>query len=385
MEIIRSLRLESDHAIVMYRGSARNSKSLDFESLERSTVHEKSKSKRVQPESNKHSGELSASAYRRLKRAVSWLELISETKEADVAWKCSFLTLTVPNFSQSLHEEKLKGCLNVLLQYLRVGQGVLSYVWKAELTRKGKLHYHLLTDRPLNETKIRARWNKILSEKQILISYQDKFSKMNLKEYLDHREKNEGIANAVEYKNRCGAYAYGKSTNWSNPKSVQVDKIPASDSLVTYLGKYLGKSTKKSDDSPSIKGRIWGCSQNLSEKNACKFVIDPMTPDVEIIHDLLAVADACESIEFEKDGLRKEIGYKISFKSEYWHTENNGRRLNQIMNAYVRSMRNGDLRHNHQVRIAKILKKQLQENPVRSDQENKSFKLKSGKQLLMRF
>lgn len=359
MQIIRNVRLEVDHAIVMFSGSVRNSLP-NYQLLGFEQPIFKKKRNISPPRDNSHKGELSKAAYRRLKRAVTWLEHIAEVKQMEVDTKCCMLTLTVPSFSHEIHEQLLKGVLNVFLQFLRSDHGVKNYVWKAELTKKGKLHYHLLTDSVLNESKCRKRWNKILYDRGLLEKYISDFSGRTLKEYLDHRENYEGKANQKEYKDRVGAYKYGQATGWKNPRSVQLDQIPVTDSLSSYLGKYLGKSTGSDGESKKITGRIWGCSQNLSEKNVCRFQVSPMTADVQVLKDLLEIAKDVQPIEFELNGIRKEVGYKVFFNSDLWYCDQNSGRLSQIFRSYMSHMRSGRMRHNWQKRVQERIKQKLQ-------------------------
>lgn len=385
MEILRSIRFEVDHAIVTYRGSVHSSTPISVETDRIPILREKQAEKeKSQERKNQHQGELSKVAYRRLKRAVSWLERISDEKAGNVPWKCVFVTLTVPEFGAGLSEGPLKKILNVFLTWLRRSQGVKSYVWKAELTKKGKLHYHILTDVNVDPMLCRSHWNKLLSDNGFLDRYIEKFGSMSRFDYLRYREKNEGkVSSEYERGKREAAYNYGLLSGWSDPRSVQVDLIPVTDSIVNYLGKYLGKSAS-GENGEKLTGRIWGCSQNLSDKNVLRISVDPMTKEVELLRDVLDLATGCEDIVIEVKGVSKTIGYKIHYSSDIWLCDNSGRRLNQVLHSYFRLMKEGELRHNYQEKVsARSMKRVLEGLSVVDGEKVQEKKEKGGSQLQM--
>ena len=69
------------------------------------------------------------------------------------------------------------------------------------------------------------------------------------------------------------AYDNGMRTNWTNPNTTDIHSVERINDLAAYLIKYM---SKKEEGKREIKGKIWGCSQNLSYNNKFELILDGM-------------------------------------------------------------------------------------------------------------
>lgn len=110
------------------------------------------------------------------------------------------------------------------LQHCQKHWDVKYYFWRAEKQENGRIHFHLILDKYIDRLDLQFVWNRIQNK-------------------LDYCEN------------------YYKTHYQKEPPSTQVQKVPESSDLVSYLIKYATK-----DDSKEIvKGRIWGCSDELRD------------------------------------------------------------------------------------------------------------------------
>ena len=94
-------------------------------------------------------------------------------------------------------------------------------------------------------------------------AYHDKFSNMSFEDY-----KNQPFNRNVDLNKITSRFARGKRNNWSEPPCVDTDKADSIEGVSFYLSKYVSK--KSEDNENFVKGRVWGCSQSVS--NAVKTV-----------------------------------------------------------------------------------------------------------------
>ena len=394
--IRRILNINPTYATVMYRNVDSGSRLLEFKEdydfQEKRSLAQIKNEKNL--ENNQHFGELSKKAYRRIRRSIEWLEFISFPKynAQGVEYKVSMITLTIPSFSADVEEKRLKKVLNQFLTYARTYYNLVSYVWKAELTKNGNLHYHLLTGDIFGSADVQNKWNELLQKEGLLDNYQQKFRSMSKDEYLNYRKAidlkyENNVPNAKE--KYLKAYNYGTNSNWLKPKSIQIDQIPLSDSIAGYVAKYLSKAVKddeKDDEALSVlKGRIWGCSRNLSMKNKLSIHIDPdSAKEQQMLTDLLSVSDSYDDIIFkDKFNVEKVVGYRLKYKQDIWSGSLEKSSLQKVFNSFVNDMKRG---YNHisyqDEQTEAVLKLGSQLAPNRPKMMPKSLS-KGGKQTIL--
>lgn len=139
-------------------------------------------------------------------------------------FQLAFLTLTI-QAQPDLPDHKLimRNCFKPMLALLRNKMGVRDYVWKAELTVAGTIHYHLCTNRYIDYMQLRSSWNGLLRKAGLLEKY--------------HSEH--------------GHY---------NPNSTDIRATHTATAASLYMSKYMAKND---DDERKIGGKVWDCSQNL--------------------------------------------------------------------------------------------------------------------------
>lgn len=349
--IRRILTINPTYATVMYRNVSHSSVQVNH--LEDLKIEKRTKRQienEINLEKNQHLGDLSLKAYKRIKKSINWLEYIAENKvnKNNVEYKVSMITLTIPSFSAEIEEKRLKKVLNQFLTYARITYNLKSYVWKAELTKAGNLHYHLLTSEILGVSDVKMKWNDLLLKEGLLNDYILKFGSMSECDYkklrFDQCERYGNVYNNVQV---VQAYSYGCRTGWTQPRSVQIDEIPIQDSLAGYLSKYISKTAKKEGGSDPgvniLKGRIWGCSRNLSMSNKLSFKIEQDdTKYIQMLHNLTSFARSYDDIVFrDEKGFDKIVGYKLFYDVDIWSDMNEDILLKKEFDNFVYEMKQG--------------------------------------------
>lgn len=208
-----------------------------------------------------YSGKVTNHARKRLTKAVDLLlQIASKRKiynpiiQKEVYHRLSFITLTIHTDidganSKATYIKLLKPFLRIMREQWQVN----TYIWKAELQKRGAIHYHITTPSFINHSLIRKAWNKLLQQNGYLEEY--------------HSEKGHYDAPSTEIKS---VYKKGE--------------------LANYLGKEICKAIQ--NETP-LSGKVWDCSTNLKE---CKFFTTEL-------NDTLAM----RVVELHSQGLAKVI------------------------------------------------------------------------------
>lgn len=224
---------------------------------------------------NKSSVNLSSSSKRLIRDSINSMYILSKprtiitpNKKIIYNYRQSFITLTLP--SKQIHSDiEIKKCLNNFLTSLRQSIGIVNYVWKAELQKNENIHFHLVVDKYCSYQAIRHYWNKAINKLGYVDRYQEKFSKLSLKQYSIYRK--------LPVHKVIGAYTKGKLSKWCMPNSVDVVSVRTDKDVSNYLSKYFAKSDDSNLDNERISsfGRVWSRSQSLSKlKYINKFTLD---------------------------------------------------------------------------------------------------------------
>lgn len=180
-----------------------------------------------------YNGLVSSAVARRIAKKVDLLLQISPYQtvynpitSSSQRFQLVFITLTIPFQSDEVdHRKIMKDCMRPMLAFLKLKNGVQDYVWKAELQKNGMIHYHIVTNRFIDYTKLRNKWNSLL--------------------------KSAGLLSRFE-----------SEQGHSHPNSTDIHAAKSSRQVRSYVRKYLGKSD---DDSRPINGKVWDCSMNLKK------------------------------------------------------------------------------------------------------------------------
>lgn len=210
---------------------------------------------------NGHKGRISNPAATKIKNAVNWLVASAPKKRVydkktgkHFYFKIAFVTLTIPAEAAGVTDNFFKKeLLHPWLIMAKTKFGLKNYIWKVETTEKGTIHAHITIDAFIHHKNLRDTWNRILSKKGVLASYEA---------------------------------AHGHS----NANSTDIHSVRNIENIAGYLCKYL---TKSDDARRKVNGRLWGCNYELSHKNGLVVYVDPY-----------------EAQQVSRDLFKKEIDFK---------------------------------------------------------------------------
>ncbi len=182
-----------------------------------------------------------------MKNSINWLLLAAPKKwvfqkstNKRFQFKINFITLTLPTSDQKHTDTYIKReLLHPFLISVGYSHNLKNYIWKAETTKNGTIHFHITTDTFIHYKDLRRAWNKQLERH----GYIDEFESRN-----GHR----------------------------NPNSTDVHAVINVKNLGAYMCKYL---TKNDDTRRAIVGKLWSASSNLSASN--KLTLDSFDLPVE--------------------------------------------------------------------------------------------------------
>lgn len=219
-----------------------------------------------------YSGLVSKGVAKRLRKAIDLLisstpttTVQHYTRTKTIKHKLSFITLTIPDLETLTGKEAHKKLLEPMLLWLRRYHGLRSYIWKAELQKRGQLHYHITSNVYIAHQELKDKWNELLT----LNNYNRKY----------REEKGHTNANSTDIK--------------------EVRKIS---NLGGYLTKYF---TKAYQNEKSIGGKVWDCSLNLKRatyftEQASNTTFDILTNPKQYNDLTIKYFDRCTIIKITK-------------------------------------------------------------------------------------
>jgi len=181
-----------------------------------------------------YSGFVTAGSKRRMKRCSQILAVATPSRKVlnpfsgkRIDFKLAFVTLTFPSgFEIARIEKDGSLLLKAFLQACVRRYGVRNYLWKAELTKKNVLHYHLVIDQPIHLKHVQNMWNRQLRKFGLL----------------------------AEYARKNGHY---------NAPSTEIKAVKDSTQAMKYLTKYISKNSHGLD---GVTGKIWDCNMWLKKQ-----------------------------------------------------------------------------------------------------------------------
>lgn len=291
---------------------------------------------------NKHQGKLSAKATRRLANSVNWLIASAKKKyifdketNKRFSFKVNFITLTLPCSSQTISDHHFKSkLLHNFINTCRYKYGLKNFVWKVEAQANGNIHAHFTCDTFIHWKDLRRTWNTILLKNGLLEEYHNKHKSMTFEDYLSTYDP----AAQKDINAMRKAFNHGTDTNWLDPNSTDIHAVNSLRDIAAYLASYM---SKKEDGRRPIKGRLWGCSYNLSSEN--KLVIELHgSADQDILQPLFNSEIKYKQIEgIDKlSGNPYYVGEIFFYKLSDWGKIISGR----LLQAYREHLFN--IRHN---------------------------------------
>lgn len=237
-------------------------------------------------ETKTYSGAVTLHTKKRIEKAVSLLlqkskehKIYNPVTEKSELFRINFITLTIPDTAKNYTAcEGYTLLLKPFIQWLTKTMQVSDYIWKAELQKRGQLHYHITLNKFIHYQKIKDKWNNLMRKNNMLDSY------------------------------------FKKNKHY-NPNSTDIHKVYKIKNIEAYLTKYISKVDK---DNVTTKGKIWDCSKSLKGKNYFNVLFDTATEKslVEYIKKVECKGwanDYCDII-FMKEGWIKEVLTEIDYK-----------------------------------------------------------------------
>lgn len=197
-------------------------------------------------------------------------------------FKLNFITLTIHSPKKMIQgKDGHKKCLEPLLLWLRRYYGLNMYVWKAELQKRGQLHYHITSDCFVPWKELRDKWNQL----QANAGYLDDF--------------------------------YAKKGHY-DANSTDVHSVYKVKDMAKYLKKSIFKTYKDIDDNiisefrktiqntVSISGKVWDCSLNLKSakyyecaEDECHEIFEQIDNECRVSGDNVFFTDTCTIYTFK--------------------------------------------------------------------------------------
>jgi hypothetical protein len=182
-------------------------------------------------ESKQYTGRMTEGSKRRLRKCLSMLGAVTPSRlvwnpatNRKMQFQLAFVTLTLPR--DLTPDQERKTCspmIKAFLQALHRNYGVKNYVWRAERTKRGRIHYHIAIDQPVHHQHVRNIWNR----------------QLRLNGLLD---------------------AYAKEHGHYNAPSTEIKRARSGKSAAAYMAKYMSKGEESEQ---AINGRLWDASQYL--------------------------------------------------------------------------------------------------------------------------
>ncbi len=211
----------------------------------------------------------------------------------------TFVTLTLP-FAQLRNaagehddEHAKRKLLRPMIERLKHRFGVQAFIWVSEPQEQGNIHFHLLIDKYINNTKnsekesesqlLTKAWNSILGKHGYISAYAaaqrarhangfayDSNQHQLVESFDEATGRYITTTQEVSYVDQVEAYAYGEATNWQNPNTVDIHRLQSQNNIKGYICKYMTKNDGTDTSRRKISGNVWGSADLLREVKAYK-------------------------------------------------------------------------------------------------------------------
>lgn len=164
--------------------------------------------------------------------AINWMVYLSEgkkyydmTTKKYYPLKLNFITLTL--CAEQMHDDKYikQHLLEPFLKWMK-RKGNNLYVWRAETQANNNLHFHITSNKYLDKTSIRNKWNSLLQKHGYL--------KLFFEKHGHH-----------------------------DPNSTDVKGVKSPHKMAAYMVKYM---SKKNEGRRDVTCKVWSCSTALMNK-----------------------------------------------------------------------------------------------------------------------
>jgi hypothetical protein len=253
-------------------------------------------------------GYMSKATKSKIKTLVDTLVFLSQLPEASrqkmnkrLGYKqqrcyLTLITCTLPaaqhlNEMGEFDDEHVKRqLLKPFLEKLGYTFDVDLHIWVSEPQENGNIHFHILIDKYIDNTKkdgneaesqrLTKAWNSILAKHGYIQEYATAQRARHAAGFaydasqqrrVEHFDAATGRyvtrMEAVNYADQVEAYAYGEATGWQNPNTVDIHKLKAQNNIKAYICKYLTKNDGQ-DGRRKLGGNLWGTTDQLRDVQA---------------------------------------------------------------------------------------------------------------------
>lgn len=245
-----------------------------------------------------YSGKITEGAKKRMVRAITLLlqstperYIINEVTGKRQKFKLSFITLTVSSKTKMLTaREAHKLLLEPMLLYLRRHHQMKLYVWKAELQKRGQIHYHITSDVFINHTHLRNKWNELQCKNGLLDDYYNDKGHYNANSTDVHSvyRLKDMASYLIKYMAKDGTKSPALQRYLSKYKEVLADTTRSHTTLPRNYFKHILQCTD---------GKIWDCA--IALKSSKYFTTEADNTYNELINRLLIIGQiSIVSLEF---------------------------------------------------------------------------------------
>jgi hypothetical protein len=248
-------------------------------------------------------GTMSKNVRTSMKRAINNLFLISRTKTCYndntgryYTMKNNFITLTLSDAQAHSDHFIKQTLLKNFIDALRRSLPAISYVWKAEAQKNGNIHFHIITDHFIDKSVINYIWNKA----QTRHGYTDKYFTTGKGRNPPSTEtrKVKGHERSANYMCKYFAKDYSELSLFEAcAKKAQLHNEAKSITSRSKLRKYVDEiealiAVIDQHTRRKIKGKLWGCSDNLLCKPFSEIFEGLSNDDKDFVYSLRAVSES---------------------------------------------------------------------------------------------
>lgn len=279
-----------------------------YEGPRRRSVHSSFSLNNERP---KPSGYITTTARRRISNIAEWFfwicrdpQYVNLKKGTYHRFKCAFITLTLP--AKQRHSDELikSTCLNQFFIEIKKKFYVEHYLWRAEKQGNGNIHFHILVDRFIHYSLLRAIWNRLTEKLGYVTEYQ-----ANQKEFYKNGFKPRPKSKTREEIARdYRRYIQAKAQDFRDPNSTDIHGVFQIRNLKNYIQKYIGKNAEGQD--LPVSGKLWDCSATLKKlKGATGLISSSVSRCIDWLYkklpDKFKAMDHCDIYRIGIDELVK--------------------------------------------------------------------------------
>jgi hypothetical protein len=179
--------------------------------------------------------------------------------------KFSFITLTVANSENFTARQGYDLLLNHFLDWMTRTVGAenpaaKTYIWKAELQKRGQIHYHITTPAFIHWRLIRNKWNELQHKAGLLDDYAKEHG------HFDPNGTDVHDTRSVKHADRYLLKELGKTVSAVQLEAMRELKAKLKDQEVT-ADEYREQLEAIKAEKWKTVGKVWGCSQDLAGVN----------------------------------------------------------------------------------------------------------------------